>query len=47
MSLITITRCIGCGGEEIARKVAGELGLPLYNDKKLEEEAVHMGCAIR
>ena len=45
MSLITITRDIGCGGMTIARKVANELKLELYDDHRLQEEAIEMGVS--
>jgi len=43
MSLITISTSIGCGGIAIARLVADELKLELYDDKRLEEEALRIG----
>ena len=43
MSLITITRSMGCGGALIARRVANELKLELYDDQRLQEEAIKMG----
>ncbi len=43
MPLITITRNIGCGGTTIATRVAEELQLELYDDRRLEEEATRMG----
>lgn len=43
MPLITITRNIGCNGTTIARRVADELRLDLYDDARLEEEATRMG----
>ena len=43
MSLITITTGIGCGGIATAKRVAQELGVVLYNDDRLQEEAVDMG----
>jgi len=43
MSLITITRCIGCGGMSIARSVAGRLNIELYDDQRLQEEAGKIG----
>jgi len=43
MSLITITRCIGCGGMTIAGKVAEELNIELYDDERLQEEAGKIG----
>lgn len=43
MSLITITRCIGCAGMTIARKVAEGLNIELYDDQRLQEKAVTIG----
>jgi len=43
MPLITITRNIGCNGTRIARSVADELQLELYDDARLEEEATKLG----
>jgi cytidylate kinase len=43
MSLITITRCIGCGGMTIARNVAEGLNIELYDDQRLQEEAGKIG----
>jgi cytidylate kinase len=43
MSLITISESIGCGGKAIASLVAGELKLELYDDPRLEEEAIQLG----
>ena len=43
MSLVTITRNIGCGGTTIARLVADGLKLELYDDHRLQEEAIKMG----
>ena len=43
MSLITISRGIGCGGMIIARLVAEGLRLELFDDRKLQEEAIKMG----
>jgi cytidylate kinase len=43
MSLITITRCIGCGGMTIARNVAKGLNIELFDDQRLQEEAVIIG----
>lgn len=39
MPLITISRGIGCGGMVIARLVAEELGLELFDDERLQKEA--------
>jgi cytidylate kinase len=43
MPLITITHTIGCDGPAIARRVAEGLGVELYDDSRLREEAVRMG----
>ena len=43
MSLITISESIGCGGKAIAALVADELKLELYDDRRLEEEAIQLG----
>ena len=43
MHLITISRGVGCGGMVIARLVAEELKVPLYDDHKLQQEAIGMG----
>lgn len=43
MSLITISQVIGCDGMAIARLVADELKLDLYDDEKLEKEALRIG----
>jgi len=45
MPLITITRGIGCGGMTIARLVADGLKSELYDDQRLQEEAINMGIA--
>ncbi len=43
MSLITISESIGCEGKIIAAHVADELKLELYDDRKLEQEAIQLG----
>ena len=43
MSLITITRSMGSGGMQVARRVADELKFELYDDRRLQEEAIKMG----
>ena len=43
MSLITISRGIGCGGSIIARRVAEALNIELFDDKRLQEEALRLG----
>jgi len=45
MSLVTVTRSIGCGGMTIARLVADGLKLELYDDQRLQQEAVKMGIS--
>jgi cytidylate kinase len=45
MSLITITASIGCGAMVVARQVAEDLGLALYDDSRLQEEAVKLGLS--
>ena len=47
MPLITITTGIGCCGLEIARRVAGGLEIPLYDDEKLREESIAMGLSSK
>ena len=43
MSIITISRSLGCEGTAVARKVAEGLGVELYDDRKLEERAQALG----
>ena len=43
MSLITISGGVGCGVEKIARLVAEAAKLDLYDDLRLQQEAVRMG----
>ena len=43
MPLITISRNIGCGGTTIAKLVGDGLNLEIYDDHRLQEEAVRMG----
>ncbi|HOO90099.1 MAG TPA: cytidylate kinase family protein [Syntrophales bacterium] len=45
MALITITAGIGCGGSEIARRVAEGLGIPLYDDETLRKESIALGLS--
>ena len=45
MSLITITASIGCGATIIAGQVAKGLGIELYDDDRLQEEAVDIGLS--
>jgi len=43
MSLITITGGLGCGVSGVAKIVADELGVDLYDDQRLQEEAFKIG----
>jgi cytidylate kinase len=43
MSLITVTTSIGCGGNSVAQKIAEGLKLDLYDDDRLQQEAISMG----
>ena len=43
MSLITISCGIGCGGLIIARRVAKALRVELFDDQRLQEEALRLG----
>ncbi len=43
MALITITESFGSKGAEIARRVSEELHLELYDDERLQEEAIRSG----
>jgi CMP/dCMP kinase len=43
MPLITITQSIGCDGLAVARRVADDLHVDIYDDSKLREEAIRMG----
>jgi cytidylate kinase len=43
MSLITVTTSIGCGALSVSQKVAEGLKLELYNDERLQQEALNMG----
>jgi cytidylate kinase len=45
MSLITITSGIGSGDLSIARSVSEKLQLELYDDQRLQEEAVKLGIS--
>ncbi len=46
MPLITITQSIGSDGLAVARRVADDLHVGLYDDSKLREEAVRMGLDV-
>jgi len=43
MPLITITHTIGCDALAIARRVADDLSVEIYDDSRLREEAFRMG----
>ena len=43
MSLITISQSMGSGGLRIAQQVAEELNRELYDDDRLQQEALEMG----
>lgn len=43
MSLITISSRMGSGGPEIAKRVAEGLKLELFDDQRLQQEAIQMG----
>jgi cytidylate kinase len=43
MPLITISRGIGCGGMIIAQQVSKGLNVELFDDRRLQQEAVKMG----
>ncbi|HDR16117.1 MAG TPA: hypothetical protein ENN79_11660 [Desulfobacteraceae bacterium] len=45
MSLITISRTIGCGCGDIGCDVAEGLGLELYDDERFRKEAVKIGIS--
>jgi cytidylate kinase len=46
MPLITISRHIGCGGSVIGKLIAGKLNVVLYDDARLQEEALKMGISF-
>lgn len=46
MALLTITDNVGSGGKDISAEVAKTLGIPLYDDKRLQESAVALGIAL-
>ena len=46
MSLVTISKTIGCGSGAIGHKVAEGLGFEIYNDERFREEAVKMGISV-
>jgi len=46
MPLITITQSIGCDGLAVARRVAEDLNVSLYDDSRLKEETIRMGLDV-
>ena len=46
MGLITISEDLGSGGIEIARQVAGKLNIELYDDERLQAEAIKSDIGI-
>jgi len=45
MSLITITSGIGCSENTVARILGEKLGLAVFDDQKLQDEALEMGIS--
>lgn len=45
MSLITISQSLGSGGMPVAKQVAEGLNLELYDDQRLQQEAIKMGIS--
>ena len=43
MSLITVTTSIGCGAISVSQKVADDLKIEIYDDERLQQEALNMG----
>jgi hypothetical protein len=43
MSLITVTKSIGGGAMSVSQKVADHLKMELYDDERLQREALNMG----
>ena len=43
MSLITVTTSIGCGALAVSQKVADDLRIEMYDDERLQQEALNMG----
>jgi cytidylate kinase len=47
MPLITISRGIGCGGMAVARLVSEGLKVELFDDHRLQEEAIKIGLELK
>ena len=45
MSLITLTSGIGCSENTVARILGEKLGLAVFDDQKLQDEALEMGIS--
>ena len=43
MALVTVSGGMGCGADKVARFVAENAKLPLYDDQKLQIEAINLG----
>jgi len=43
MALVTVSGGMGCGADKVARFVAEKAKLPLYDDQKLQIEAIKLG----
>jgi len=43
MALLTISGGMGCGADKVARFVADKTKVPLYDDQKLQVEAIKLG----
>jgi len=43
MALITVSGGMGCGADKVARFVADKTKMPLYDDQKLQIEAIKLG----
>jgi cytidylate kinase len=47
MPLITLTTSIGCGATSVSQKVADCLKIELYDDERLQKEALEMGYSSK
>ena len=43
MPLITVTTSIGCGALAVSQKIADDLQIDIYDDERLQQEALNMG----